>query len=188
VNIVVDKLTKTFREHTVLENISLEVPQGGIFGLVGPNGAGKTTLIKIIMGILLPTRGWVLIDGRSVHQDPKVKSRIGYLSDYQNYYPNFKVGDMFRLYRKSYETWSPERFKELYQVFNLPENAKVKNLSKGMRTQLAIILNLAVRPALLVLDEPTWTGSSAAPAVPDHPDGRSGRKRHHRFYLHAQPA
>ncbi len=153
--IVVKEVTKNFRENTALGNISLEVPQGSIFGLVGPNGAGKTTLIKIIMGILLPTRGWVSIDGRSVHHDPKVKSRIGYLSDYQRYYPNFRVKDMFRLYRESYETWSTERFQELHQVFNLPENAKVKNLSKGMRTQLAIILNLAVRPALLVLDEPT---------------------------------
>lgn len=154
-NIVVHELTKTFRENTALENINLEVPPGTIFGLVGPNGAGKTTLIKIIMGLLLPTRGWVSIDGRSVHQDPEVKSRIGYLAEYQRYYPNFRVKDMFRLYRESYETWSPERFQELHQVFNLPENAKVKNLSKGMRTQLAIILNLAVRPALLVLDEPT---------------------------------
>lgn len=154
-NIVVHELTKTFRENTALENINLEVPPGTIFGLVGPNGAGKTTLIKIIMGLLLPTRGWVSIDGRSVHQDPEVKSRIGYLAEYQRYYPNFRVKDMFRLYRESYKTWSPERFQELHQVFNLPENAKVKNLSKGMRTQLAIILNLAIRPALLVLDEPT---------------------------------
>lgn len=153
--IVVNELTKTFREGTALESISLEVPPGRIFGLVGPNGAGKTTLIKIIMGLLLPTRGWVSVNGRSVHQDPAVKSRIGYLAEYQSYYPNFKVKDMFRLYRESYETWSPERFQELHRVFSLPENAKVKNLSKGMRTQLAIILNLAVRPALLVLDEPT---------------------------------
>jgi ABC-2 type transport system ATP-binding protein len=155
VNIVVHGLTKTFRENTALENISLEVPPGTIFGLVGPNGAGKTTLIKIIMGLLLPTRGWVSIDGRSVHQDPEVKSRIGYLADYQRFYSGFKVKDMFRLYRESYEMWSAERFQELCRVFDLPENAKVKNLSKGMRTQLAIILNLAFRPALLVLDEPT---------------------------------
>jgi len=155
VNIVVHGLTKAFRENTALENINLEVPPGTVFGLVGPNGAGKTTLIKIIMGLLLPTRGFVSIGGRSAHQDPGVKSKIGYLADYQRYYPGFKVNDMFRLYRESYETWSPERFQELCRVFDLPENAKVKNLSKGMRTQLAIILNLAFRPALLVLDEPT---------------------------------
>ncbi|MBE0467012.1 MAG: ATP-binding cassette domain-containing protein, partial [Candidatus Desulforudis sp.] len=103
--IVVNELTKTFRENTALENINLEVPSGRIFGLVGPNGAGKTTLIKIIMGILLPTRGWVSINGRSVHRDPEVKSRIGYLAEYQSYYPNFKVKDMVRLYRESYEAW-----------------------------------------------------------------------------------
>jgi ABC-2 type transport system ATP-binding protein len=155
VKIVAEGLTKTFREKTALKDINLTVPQGAVFGLVGPNGAGKTTLIKIIMGLLQPTHGSVLIDGQPVHQDHRLKARIGYLADYQRYYPGFKVKDMYRLYRETYQRWSPERFEELRQVFNLPENAQVKHLSKGMHTQLAIILNFSLKPDLLVLDEPT---------------------------------
>ena len=151
----VEGLTKTFREKTALKDINLTVPQGAVFGLVGPNGAGKTTLIKIIMGLLQPTQGSVLIGGQPVHQDHRIKARVGYLADYQRYYPGFKVKDMYRLYRETYQKWSPERFEELRQVFNLPENAQVKHLSKGMHTQLSIILNLALKPELLVLDEPT---------------------------------
>lgn len=153
--IVVSDLTKTFQEKTALKDINLTVPQGAVFGLAGPNGAGKTTLIKIIMGLLLPTRGSVSIGGQPVRQDHRLKARIGYLADYQRFYPGFKVKDMFRLYRESYQGWSRERFEELRRLFNLPENIQVKHLSKGMHTQLAIILNLALRPELLVLDEPT---------------------------------
>jgi len=151
----VEQLTKTYHTNPVLDNINLQVPRGSIFGLVGPNGAGKTTLIKLIMGILLPDQGRVYIDGVDVHQNPGIKSRVGYVSDYQNYYPNFRVQDMIRLYRETYTNWDAQRFAELTQVFKLPEGKKIKHLSKGMRAQLAILLNLSVSPAVLVLDEPT---------------------------------
>lgn len=153
--IKVENLIKTFRANPVLDNINLQVPRGSIFGLMGPNGAGKTTLIKLIMGILLPDQGRVYIDGKDVHQNPGIKSRVGYVADYQNYYPNFRVKDMIRLYRETYTNWSAERFAELDQVFKLPEGQKIKHLSKGMRAQLAVLLNLSIRPAVLVLDEPT---------------------------------
>jgi len=153
--IQVEKLTKNFHEFQVLDNINLQVKQGTIFGLVGPNGAGKTTLIKIIMGILMPDQGRVLIDGVDVLQNPGIKSRVGYIADYQNYYPGFNVKDMIRLYRETFADWNNERYLELYQYFKLPMNKKVKNLSKGMRTQLAILLNLSIIPSVLVLDEPT---------------------------------
>lgn len=153
--ISIEQLTKNYGRYQALDSISLQVEQGSIFGLVGPNGAGKTTLIKIMVGILLPTRGQVLIDGHNVHQNPGSKSRLGYVADDQNYYPNFKVKDMIRFYRETYENWNLERFAELSQIFKLPEDNKVKNLSKGMRTQLAVLLNLSIRPKVLVLDEPT---------------------------------
>ncbi|MDI6711035.1 MAG: ABC transporter ATP-binding protein [Bacillota bacterium] len=153
--IQIENLHKSYGEFQALQNINLHIERGSIFGLVGPNGAGKTTLIKTIMGILLPSGGRVLIDGRDVHRDPAVKSRVGYVADYQHYYPGFRVKDMIRLYRRTYPHWSEERFTELSRVFHLPEGQKVAKLSKGMRTQLAVLLNLSLMPAVLVLDEPT---------------------------------
>lgn len=153
--IFIDQLSKNFGKQPALDSISLRVEPGRIYGLVGPNGAGKTTLIKILTGILLPTRGQVFIAGHNVHQNPGVKSGLGYVADQQHFYPGFKVKDMIRLYRETYANWSPERFAELGSIFRLPEDKKIAKLSKGMRTQLAVLLNLSIRPGVLVLDEPT---------------------------------
>jgi len=97
----------------------------------------------------------VLIDGQDVHAAPAVKNRVGYVADYQDYYPYFQVRDMVRLYRETYPHWNEQRFAALRRIFDLPEKRKVSKLSKGMRTQLAVLLNLSLMPALLVLDEPT---------------------------------
>ncbi|MCF8011686.1 MAG: ABC transporter ATP-binding protein [Clostridiales bacterium] len=151
----IENIAKYFQELEVLKDIDLHVEQGTIFGLVGPNGAGKTTLIQIMMGILIPDKGQVITGGQNVQQNPAIKNSIGYVADYQSYYPNFKVRDMIKLYRKTYKNWNQERFAELYRIFELPEDKKVKKLSKGMRTQLAVLLNLSINPSVLVLDEPT---------------------------------
>lgn len=153
--IQIENLTKSYQEYQALDNINIQVSKGSIFGLVGPNGAGKTTLIKTMMGLLMPTLGQVLIDGHNVLQNPSIKSRIGYVADYQSYYPGFMVRDMVRLYQETYDQWNKERFTQLQHIFKLPENKKVKNLSKGMRTQLAVLLNLSIMPSVLIMDEPT---------------------------------
>lgn len=148
-------ITKSYGAVTVLEGVDFQVERGNIYGLVGPNGAGKTTLIKTMMGVLLPTRGKVLINGQDVHHDAQAKSCVGYVADYQHFYPGFSVSDMVRLYRGTYRNWSDERFTELSRIFSLPDKQNVKKLSKGMCTQLALLLNLSIRPAVLILDEPT---------------------------------
>lgn len=151
----IEQLSKNYGETAALREINLRVAPGSVFGLVGPNGAGKTTLIKTVMGVLLPSAGRVLIDGRDVHEDPAVKARVGYVADYQQYYPGFRVKEMVRLYRQTYPHWNEARFAALSRVFDLPEGKKVAKLSKGMRTQLAVLLNLSLMPGVLVLDEPT---------------------------------
>lgn len=150
-----ENIAKSFKEFEALKDINLHVRQGSIFGLVGPNGAGKTTLIKIVLGVLIPDQGRVFIDGVEAHKNPAIKTRIGYIADYQHYYPNFRVKEMIRFYKETYQHWNADRFAELYRIFNLPENQKLKKLSKGMRTQLAVLLNLSINPSVLVLDEPT---------------------------------
>lgn len=151
----IEKLHKTFRQFEALKNINLHIKPGSIFGLVGPNGAGKTTLIKTMLGILMPTSGQIVIDGQNVHKNPVIKSRIGYVSEYQSYYTNFSVQDMVTFYRKTYVNWNEERFAKLNHIFELKQNKKIRNLSKGMLTQLAVLLNLSFLPSVLVLDEPT---------------------------------
>ncbi len=153
--IQIEHLSKDFDGFRALDDVSLHVKPGTVFGLIGPNGAGKTTLIKTMMGVLLPSSGRVLIDGQDVHAAPAVKNRVGYVADYQDYYPYFQVRDMVRLYRETYPHWNEQRFAALRRIFDLPEKRKVSKLSKGMRTQLAVLLNLSLMPALLVLDEPT---------------------------------
>lgn len=153
--IQVSTVTKTFGGFTALQDISLKVAPGSIYGLIGPNGSGKTTLIKTMMGILQPDQGEVLIAGENIHRNWQIKNRVGYVADYQNYYATFSVGDMVRLYQGSFSHWNQTRFEELHRVFNLPLPKKVHKLSKGMRTQLALLLNLSIEPRVLLLDEPS---------------------------------
>lgn len=153
--IKVENLMKNFGPQRALDNINLTVNQGSIYGLMGPNGAGKTTLIKTMLGILHPDAGCVMIDNTNVHQVPAIKNKVGYVADYQSYYAHFSVDDMINLYRCTYGHWNEKRFNELKSTFRLPLDKKVRTLSKGMRTQLAVLLNLSISPQVLMLDEPT---------------------------------
>lgn len=139
----------------ILDNVSINIESGSIYGLIGPNGAGKTTLIKCLVGIYEPERGNTLICGEDILKNTSIKGRIGYVSDFQYFYPNFKIKDMIEFYRNAYPMWNEERFKNLKKVFKLDENKKIKYLSKGMKTQLSILVNLSIMPKVLILDEPT---------------------------------
>jgi ABC-2 type transport system ATP-binding protein len=139
----------------ILDNISINVEKGSIYGLIGPNGAGKTTLIKTLVGIYEPENGEVSISEESIKENTKVKSRLGYVSDYQNFYPNFRVKEMVEFYKNTYPLWNEYRYNALKKIFRLDEKKRIRNLSKGMKTQLSLMLNLSITPEVLVLDEPT---------------------------------
>ena len=139
----------------ILDNISINVKKGSIYGLIGPNGAGKTTLIKTLVDIYEPEKGEVIISGEDIKENTKVKSRLGYVSDYQNFYPNFRVGEMVEFYRNTYPLWNEYRYNALKKIFKLDDKKKIRNLSKGMKTQLSLMLNFSITPEILVLDEPT---------------------------------
>jgi ABC-2 type transport system ATP-binding protein len=139
----------------ILDNINIHVKAGSIYGLIGPNGAGKTTLLKCLVDIYEPERGEVTISGEKIKDNKKIKSRIGYVSDFQYFYPSFKLSEMVEFYKSAYPHWNDERYMRLMSLFKLDANKKIKYLSKGMKTQLAILLSLSVMPEVLVLDEPT---------------------------------
>ncbi|NPV29567.1 MAG: ABC transporter ATP-binding protein [Firmicutes bacterium] len=148
-------LTKLFDGKPAVDHLDLAVPEGSIFGLVGPNGAGKTTLIRMLMGILKPASGTGTILGRDITDSSgDVRQQVGYVAEVQHMYPSFRVEEILNFCARVYRNWDWKRCRTLLKAFELPAEKLVRALSKGMRTQLALVIALAIRPRLLILDEP----------------------------------
>lgn len=154
--ISVSELTRCFGATTALDSVTVSMPRGGVYGLVGANGAGKTTLIKHLLGLLQAERGSVRVFGLDPVADPVgVLSRIGYLSE-ENDLPGWmRVDELMRYSRAFYPAWDDAYAEELRRQFALDPAAKVKTLSKGQKARLGLLLALAYRPELLLLDEPS---------------------------------
>ena len=150
----VKNLTKTFGSFKALDNLSMTVPKGAVYGLVGPNGAGKSTLIRHVLGVYRPDSGSVLLDGEAVYENPGVKLRIGSIPDDIFYFPSATLEDMRSYYKGMYPTFDDALFMRLYEVFQLPPKGQLRRFSKGMQKQAAFHLSICTRPDLLVLDEP----------------------------------
>lgn len=154
--IAVSELTRRFGARTALASVSLSMPRGSVYGLVGANGAGKTTLIKHLLGLLRADRGSVRVFGLDPVADPvAVLSRIGYLSE-ENDLPGWmRVDELIRYSRAFYPAWDDRYAEELRQTFALDPRATIKSLSKGQKARAGLLIALAYRPELLVLDEPS---------------------------------
>ncbi len=150
-------VSKSFGEKVALDNVSLEIPKGKIFGLLGPNGAGKTTLIRIINRITIPNNGQVFFDGRPITQDDVEK--IGYLPEERGLYRKMKVGEQAMYFAQLKGMSSREAMLELkkwFVKFGIETwwNKKVEELSKGMAQKVQFITTVVHKPSLLILDEP----------------------------------
>jgi ABC-2 type transport system ATP-binding protein len=154
--ISVSELTRRFGARTALASVSLSLSRGAVYGLVGANGAGKTTLIKHILGLLRADSGSVRVFGHDPVTDPvAVLSRIGYLSE-ENDVPGWmRVDELIRYSRAFHRAWDDAYAEELRQTFALDPTAKIKSLSKGQKARAGLLIALAYRPELLVLDEPS---------------------------------
>ncbi len=150
------RVTRQFGNKTALDDLSLTVPRGGVFGLIGGNGAGKTTLIKHILGMLKTQSGSVRVFGLDPVENPiGTLGRIGYLSEDRDL-PNWmRVGELMRYTQAFFPNWDERYAEELREAFDLDANARVKNLSRGQRARAGLLVALAHRPELLVLDEPS---------------------------------
>ncbi|HET6884262.1 MAG TPA: ABC transporter ATP-binding protein [Pirellulales bacterium] len=150
------RVTRRFGTKTALDDISLSVPRGGVFGLIGGNGAGKTTLIKHVLGLLQAQSGTVQVFGLDPVQNPLgTLGRIGYLSEDRDL-PNWmRVGELMRYTQAFFPSWDEAFAEELREAFDLDGNAKVKTLSRGQRARAGLLVALAHRPELLILDEPS---------------------------------
>src|SRR5262249_38031565 len=149
-------LSRRFGPKVALADVRLAVPRGVVFGLVGVNGAGKTTLIKHVLGLLKAATGSVRGFGKDPAVDPAgVLVRVGYLSEEPDLPGRMRVGELLRYTQAFYPSWDPAFAEELRESFALDPAAKVKHLSKGQRARVGLVLALAHRPELLVLDEPS---------------------------------
>jgi ABC-2 type transport system ATP-binding protein len=149
-------VTRKFGDKTALDNVSLAIPRGGVFGLIGGNGAGKTTLIKHVLGLLHAQAGTVKLFGLDPVQHPvETLSRVGYLSEDRDLPDWMRVGELLRYTQAFYPDWDEAYAEELRQAFELDRNAVLKTLSRGQRARAGLLVALAHRPDLLVLDEPS---------------------------------
>ena len=154
--VTIRELSRRFGSKVALDRVSLTIPQGAVYGLVGGNGAGKTTLIKHILGLLRPDGGTVRVFGLDPVADPvAVLSRIGYLSE-ENDLPGWmRLDELLRYSRAFYSGWDDGYAEQLRQSFDLDLAAKIKTLSKGQKARVGLLIALAYRPQLLLLDEPS---------------------------------
>ncbi|MGN8876332.1 ABC transporter ATP-binding protein [Pseudoflavonifractor sp. HCP28S3_F10] len=153
--ITADHVTKTFDGFRALDDLSMEVPDGAIYGLVGPNGAGKSTILRHITGVYRPDAGQVLLQGEPVYENPAAKARIASIPDELYAFLSASTRDMMKFYRGFYPRFDMARYEALKDVFTtVNEKQPIRRLSKGMQKQSAFWLSLCCRPDLLVLDEP----------------------------------
>ena len=159
------ELKRRFGWKTAVHGLDLKVPAGSVCALLGPNGAGKTTTIKMLMNLIAPSGGVARVFGTDSRRlGPAEKARIGYVSENQQM-PEWMTVRVFLEYcRGFYPTWDRELEARLLNRFALPEDRKIKALSRGMKMKTALLAALAYRPELLVLDEPF---SGLDPAVRD---------------------
>ena len=147
-------VTKTFGKFKALDNLSMTVPQGSVYGLVGPNGAGKSTAIRLMTGIYRPDSGKITLEGLPVYENPANKVRMGYIPDDIFYFPSASMDEMKRFYKSIYPQFDEALYEKLFDVFQLPRKGQIRRFSKGMQKQAAFHLALCTHPEMLILDEP----------------------------------
>jgi ABC-2 type transport system ATP-binding protein len=154
--IEIEGLHFSYGRNVVLRGVDLEVPIGSIFGFLGRNGAGKTTAIKILMGLLKCTRGRCKVARLDSQRDVMtVRQRVGYMAEDQQMFGWMRVEQILKWVGSFYQSWDEKYSQELLDLLELPRRSKVKNLSKGQNSRLALLLALGHRPKVVILDDPT---------------------------------
>lgn len=155
--VVIGHLSCTFRSAEALHDVCLTIPEGSVFGLVGLNGAGKTTLIRHLIGRLKPQRGSVRVLGEDPVATPEsVLQRVGYVAEEDALPRWMTVGQLLDFMKSMYRGWDEAYARELLQLFSLSRPQRLADLSKGGRARAGLLVALAYRPELLILDEPSY--------------------------------
>ncbi len=153
--IQVNNVTKKFGNFTALDDLTLSVPRGAIYGLVGPNGAGKSTIIRHLAGVYKQDSGTILIDGQEVYENEAIKSNFTLIPDDIFYFTQANTLDMKKFYKSLYPRFDDALFDKVLGCFpELDVKKTIRTMSKGMQKQVAFILSICARTDLMILDEP----------------------------------
>ena len=151
--IKLENIHKTFGKYPAIKDVSLNIEDSQVFGLVGTNGAGKSTLLRIISGVLRQDSGEITLDGRPVYNRPDVKQQIFFIPDDPYFFPNGNAADMCSYYRTAYLYFNPVLFEKMLGDFSLDPKRPVRNYSRGMKKQLAILCGICSGARYLLCDE-----------------------------------
>ena len=152
--IKLQNVTKRFGDYKALDDFSLTVPKGSVYGLMGLNGAGKTTIIKHLAGYLVQDEGLVTIDDEEVLNNETIKKRTALIPDDLFFFRGYSLKEMGKYHKHIYPNWKEERFQAMISDFGLNQKANLAKFSKGMKKQAAFCLAMAAMPDYLILDEP----------------------------------
>lgn len=146
-------VSKSYENILAVDNVSVEMREGSVFGLVGTNGAGKSTFLRMLAGILKPDTGEILVDGMKIYENCEMKSKIFYISDDQFFYGNGTPVEMMKYYQIYYPEFNKDRFITMLHNFGLDKNRKIRTFSKGMKKQLSVLLGICSGSKYLLCDE-----------------------------------
>ncbi|MFI3116276.1 MAG: ABC transporter ATP-binding protein [Clostridia bacterium] len=151
--IIATNISKKFDDVLAVDNISLEIKDSQVFGLIGTNGAGKSTFIRMMAGVLKSDTGTITIDGEDVFDNVSAHEKFFYISDEQHFFTNAKPVDMCKYYMTVYPLFDEEKFNNYMVKFDLPTNRKIRTFSKGMKKQLCVILAISSNAKYIFCDE-----------------------------------
>lgn len=152
----VKNLYKNFGRKQVLKDFSMNLEKGKVYGLLGKNGEGKTTLIRMIMGIIPGDKGEIYYKDKTIaFNRPFYKKEVGYIPEESIFFGWMRIKELLAFNSSFYPTWNADKSREFLKRFDLDGNLKIRNLSRGMKLKMGLIIALAAEPELLILDDPT---------------------------------
>ena len=146
-------ITQKFGSFTALDEVTCNILDGCVYGLVGSNGAGKSTFLRVLAGIYKPDEGVAYFDDEPVYENPSVKEQISFVADELYFLTGSNMKKMALMYKRLYDNFDMDRFNELTKIFGLDPDKNIANFSKGMRRQASIILTLSTRAKYMFFDE-----------------------------------
>ena len=146
-------ISKSFEGHKAVDDVSVNIKENTVFGLIGTNGAGKSTLMRMMTGVLKADDGYILVDGRPVFDNAEVKKDLFFISDEPYFFANSNAADMQKYLNTIYPEFDNEQFEQMLTSFGLPKKRKVSTYSKGMKKQLALICGICSKAKYLLCDE-----------------------------------